>query len=64
MNTSNLKTNVVFGHEMEVTKADNITRLISMNINGIRRGDDYQDVLAMAEAFKCNMRLSKKKRKD
>jgi hypothetical protein len=48
MNTSNLRTNVVFGHKMELPKPDNTTCLISMNINGIWRGDNYQDVLEMA----------------
>jgi exonuclease III len=39
---------------MEIPKPDNTTHLISMNVNGIQRGDDYQDVLEMAQAFKTS----------
>ena len=54
MNTTNLRTNIVFGHEMDLPKEENTTRLISLNVNGLRRGDDYQDILAMAQAFKTS----------
>ena len=54
MNTTNLCTNIVFGHEMDLPKEENTTRLISLNVNGLRRGDDYQDILAMAQAFKTS----------
>jgi hypothetical protein len=54
MNTTNLKTNKIFGHKLELPKAENTTRLISLNVNGICRGDDYQDVLEMAQAFKTS----------
>jgi hypothetical protein len=52
MNTTNLKTNEVFGHDMALPKPENTTRLTSLNVNGVRRGDDYQDVLELGQAFK------------
>jgi exonuclease III len=52
MNTTNLWTNVVFGNDMALPKSQNTTRLVSINVNGVRRGDDYQDVLEMAQSFK------------
>jgi exonuclease III len=54
MNTINLRTNVVFGDDMQLPKDDNTTHLISLNINGIRREFDYQDVLEMAQALKTS----------
>jgi exonuclease III len=54
LNTTNLRTNVVYGHEMVLPKPENTTRLASLNVNGIRRGDDYQDVLGMAQALKTS----------
>ena len=54
MNTTNLRTNIVFGHDMVLPKDDNTTRLISLNVNGLRRGDNYQDILEMAQALKTS----------
>jgi hypothetical protein len=54
LNTTNLRTNVVYGQDMVLPKPDDITRLISLNIHGIRRVDDYQDVLETAQAFKTS----------
>jgi hypothetical protein len=54
MNTLNLRTNVVFGHDMELPKPDNTTRLVSLNVNGFCRGDDYQDVLETAQSLKTS----------
>jgi hypothetical protein len=54
MNTTNLRTNVVYGHDMTLPKPDNTTRLIGLNVHGIRSGDDYQDVLETAQACKTS----------
>jgi hypothetical protein len=55
MNTTNLRTNnVVFGHDLMLPKPDNTTHMVSININGVRRGNDYQGVLEMAQAFKTS----------
>ena len=39
---------------MELPKPPNITRLVDLNINGIRRTDDFQDVLEIAQAMKMH----------
>jgi hypothetical protein len=54
MNTTNLRTNIVFGNDMELPKDTNTTWLIALNVNGVRRGDNYQDVLEMAQAVKTH----------
>jgi hypothetical protein len=54
MNTTNLRTSVVFGHDMKLPKPENTTQLVSMNVNGIQRGDDYQDITEMAHALKTS----------
>ncbi len=54
LNTTNLRTNVIYGSEMELPKPPNITRLLSMNINGLRSTDNYQDVLEIGEALKTH----------
>ena len=54
MNTTNLCMNAIFGNDMNLPKDKNTTRLISQNVNGICRGDDYQDILQMSQAFKTS----------
>ena len=39
---------------MELPKPDGVSRLVSMNINGLRRGNDYQDAREMAQALKIS----------
>jgi hypothetical protein len=34
---------------MELPEAENMTPLISLNVNGFRQGDNYQDVLKMVQ---------------
>jgi exonuclease III len=54
LNTTNLRTNVVYGTDMLLPKPENTTRLLSMNINGFRRANDFQDVLETAQALKVS----------
>ena len=39
---------------MDLPKPENTTCLISCNINGVRRGDDYQDLLEIAQSLKTS----------
>jgi exonuclease III len=54
MNTTNLRTNTIYGQEMQLEKPDNTSRFVSLNINGLRRGNDFQDALEIAEALKVS----------
>jgi hypothetical protein len=54
LNTTNLRTNVVYGDEMQLPKPDNTTRLISLNANGFRQTNDFQDILEIEQAMKVS----------
>lgn len=54
MNTTNLRTNTIYGQEMQLEKPDNTSRFVSLNINGLRRGNNFQDALEIAEALKVS----------
>jgi hypothetical protein len=54
LNTTNLRTNVTYGSEMELPKPPNTTWLLDLNINGLRHTDEYQDVLENGQALKMN----------
>jgi hypothetical protein len=52
MNTTNLQTNIVFGNDSQLPKLAGMTRFVSLNINGFRRANDFQDALETAQALK------------
>jgi FtsZ-interacting cell division protein YlmF len=54
LNTRNLQMNTTYGNEMQIPKPENTTRLISLNINGFRRANDFQDILETAQALKVS----------
>ena len=54
LNTINLRTNTIYGTEMQLPKPENTTRLISLNINGFRSANEFQDVLEIAEQLKLS----------
>jgi exonuclease III len=54
LNTANLQTNIPYGSDMILPKPPNTTRLVDLNINGLRRVDDYQDVLEIGQATKMH----------
>jgi exonuclease III len=54
MNTQNLRTNVVYGQELQLPKPDHTSRFISLNINGFRRANSFQDALEIAQALKVS----------
>jgi hypothetical protein len=54
MNTTNLRTNTVYGHDLILPKPEDTTRLISNNVPGYRRANDFQDVLDIAQSHKVS----------
>ncbi len=54
MNTTNLRKNEIYGNEMQLPKADGTSRLISMNINGMRRSNEFQDASKIASSLKVS----------
>jgi aldehyde:ferredoxin oxidoreductase len=54
MNTTNLKNNATYGDLFQLPKPPTTTRLISLNINGFRRGNDFQDALETVQAQKIS----------
>jgi hypothetical protein len=54
MNTANLRTNTVYGNEMQLPKQQGITQLLSMNVNGIKWANYYQDAREIAQALKIS----------
>jgi exonuclease III len=54
MNTINLRTNNTFGDELHLPKPSNTSRFVSLNINGLRRANDFQDALEIAQALKVS----------
>ena len=51
LNTTNLRSNQTYGSELQLPKPSGITRFLSMNINGLRRANDYQDARETAQAL-------------
>jgi hypothetical protein len=43
MNTTNLRTNDVFGQDLQLPKSQGVSRFLSLNINGMRRANEFQD---------------------
>ena len=39
---------------MALPKPPNTTRLLDLNINGLHRAEDYQDILEIGQALKMN----------
>ena len=54
LNTTNLQTNDTYGHKLQLPKPASISRFVSLNINGFRQGNDYQDALETAQALKVS----------
>jgi hypothetical protein len=53
MNTTNLKTNKIYGGALQLPKPSHISRFISLNINGFRRANNFQDAFETAQALKA-----------
>jgi hypothetical protein len=54
MNTTNLRTNGIYGNKMQLPKLQNISRLVSLNINGFRRANEFQDASKIAHLLKLS----------
>jgi hypothetical protein len=54
MNTTNLRMNNVYGNNMQLPKQDNTSQFLSLNINGFRRANNFQDALKTAQALKVS----------
>jgi exonuclease III len=54
MNTTNLRTNDVFGQDLQLPKSQGVSRFLSLNINGMRRANEFQDALETAQALKIS----------
>jgi hypothetical protein len=51
MNTINLRTDDVFGQDLQLPKPPGVKRFLSLNINGIRQANEFQDALETAQAL-------------
>jgi exonuclease III len=54
MNTTNLRTNEVYGNDMQLPKPDDTTRFVSLNLNGFRRANEFQDASEIAHSLKVS----------
>ena len=54
MNTTNLRTNLLYGNEMQLPKPEGVSRFLSLNINGFRRANDFEDASEIAQALKVS----------
>jgi hypothetical protein len=65
MNTINLRTNNNYGNDLQLPKPSSVSRFVSLNINGFRRANNFQDALEIAQALKvtsadlCNFQETK-----
>jgi exonuclease III len=54
LNTTNLWTNEVYGNKLQLPKSPNISRFISLNINGFCQANEFQDASKIAHTLKIS----------